>query len=351
MSPWSSLSTSIPHFSACGMMNCCQAIEDDEENDENARAGSKRPRLALYPDAINPYHVLQVRRDATSTELRESYQRLALWHHPGRFTDKEEQERRSHMFHIISACYETLQDNVHRQRYDLIVYQIERNFLLGGEILIRGKPLFVPWTFQKTSGQRFVDLCASSPKPRDNNTQIPVLLSSSSSTTTIVSDDDLTLHAPDDASHDRGPLELLYKARRWQPFTNPYTMFDYIFSSCVFARHVNDGSTPQLFHTTPTRLTKTTALQTGATKKHQDGCWVTVTSRIVQDRKLTQTECVMTQSGKQCVSVKVDSEPWYGGSTGGHDNHMSKLQCCPKQDVDDQCFHLFPCGTLPTTGK
>ena len=337
-------------------MNCFQRMKDDDDNDEKVRGGKKRSRKSVYPEAVNPYHVLQVRRDATSSELREAYRRLALWHHPSRCTETEERERRSHMFIIISACYETLQDNDHRQRYDLFLHQIERNFPLG-EVLVGGKPLFVPWTFQKTSGPRFVDLCASSPPRRDDD-RIPALLSSSSSTTTIGSDDDLTLHTPDDTRHDRCHLELLYKARRWQPFTNPYIMFDHVFGSCVYA-HVNDKSTPQLSNMTPTRLTKATASWTGATTKHPDGSRVSVTSRIIQDRKLTRTERVMIQPGKRHATIKVDSEPWYGDPMDGHDNHTSKLQCCPKQDDDDdddnptwnQCLQLFPCGTLTATGK
>ena len=33
---------------------------------------------------VNPFHVLQVRQDATVDEIRQHYRRLALWHHPGR---------------------------------------------------------------------------------------------------------------------------------------------------------------------------------------------------------------------------------------------------------------------------
>ncbi len=56
-------------------------------------------------EAVNPYHVLQIRRDATPSEIRQAYRRLALWHHPGPKADcREERQRRLHVFEVLAAC-------------------------------------------------------------------------------------------------------------------------------------------------------------------------------------------------------------------------------------------------------
>jgi hypothetical protein len=56
---------------------------------------------------INPYHILQVRIDATLSEIRENYMRLSLLHHPGRQAPNDaEIQRRARVFKLLAACYE-----------------------------------------------------------------------------------------------------------------------------------------------------------------------------------------------------------------------------------------------------
>ena len=76
--------------------------------------------------AINPYRMLQIRKDSTKHEIRQAYRRVALWHHPQR-TDTQatisdaERERRERIFTILAACCETLLERESRTRLDALL--------------------------------------------------------------------------------------------------------------------------------------------------------------------------------------------------------------------------------------
>jgi curved DNA-binding protein CbpA len=96
--------------------------DDEEENDAII--------MSTAPSSfVDPYHVLQVRRDATPMEIRRAYQRLALWHHPGRSTmdviPPQERARRRQVFEVLAACYETLIDKSVRARFDALLKEAE----------------------------------------------------------------------------------------------------------------------------------------------------------------------------------------------------------------------------------
>lgn len=78
---------------------------------------------------VDPYQVLQIRRDATALEIRHAYMRLALWHHPGRTTlgslTPPEKARRRQVFEVLAACYETLIDKATRARCDALLREAE----------------------------------------------------------------------------------------------------------------------------------------------------------------------------------------------------------------------------------
>lgn len=331
---------------------------------EQRVAGVKRPRS--IKESVNPYQVLQVRRDATPSELREAYRRLALWHHPGRCC-KEDQERRYKIFVIISACYELLQDNDHRQRYDMFVYQLERNFIMGGEILVGGKPLFVPWTSTKQPMVDYSNVCAT---PRDAPVDvIPALISSSS---TSSGEEEIHYSEEETTRLYGGPLELLYKARRWQPFTNPYIVFDKVFGSSVFAQVQIDNTCSSTATTaaaalalddTTDKMPTTTTAWTGTTTTLPDGSIVSITSRVLLGRKLTRTErTTILKDGKRQSTVQVTAEPWNAKDHDTDDHVGSNMNCCGcgmvsssaaaaahDDDYDDDkawSDYLFPCGGM-----
>jgi len=102
------------------------------------------------PIIVNPYQVLQVRRDATPQEIRQAYRRLALWHHPGRCcggtTTPDERNRRLHVFEILAASYETLLDKECRSRCDTLLSektaeQARSKDLPAGMVNVGGRPL------------------------------------------------------------------------------------------------------------------------------------------------------------------------------------------------------------------
>jgi hypothetical protein len=91
----------------------------------SSMAPSRRPRLLMgasttrttttqhpqHPLLVDPYQVLQVRRDATRSELRQAYRKLALWHHPGRTCGgREKRARRA----TLLRCHDASTRNLHK---------------------------------------------------------------------------------------------------------------------------------------------------------------------------------------------------------------------------------------------
>ncbi|GAX19684.1 hypothetical protein FisN_19Hh270 [Fistulifera solaris] len=84
------------------------------------REWTKRRSRPNHNSSIDPYQLLQIRRGATTQEIRHAYQRLALLHHPVRRRQQNQQ-----MFEILAACYETLMDVEARRRCDLLLDEQE----------------------------------------------------------------------------------------------------------------------------------------------------------------------------------------------------------------------------------
>ena len=226
---------------------------------------------------VNPYHALQVRHDATPSEIREAYRRLALWHHPARKRDlaQDELQRRYEVFTTLAAAYETLLENETRQLYDVFVRQE-----FEGEVWVGGKP----WSPNKPVLQS-VFSCDTV----GIDEQLPDLIGSSSSESIEY-----------DEAH---PLALLRKARRGRCFSDPYDVFDEVFGSRVFERVICTPASPTLAR--PLR----SAAWTGSTRTLKDGTLESKTSRILHDRKLTRTEIITEfPDGRKRTRVTVKAE-------------------------------------------
>ena len=76
---------------------------------------------------VNPYRVLELRRDATPAEIIRSYRKLALMYHPGRKVSCPlERKKRVQFFEILAACYETLMHNEFRRKCDVLLRESEK---------------------------------------------------------------------------------------------------------------------------------------------------------------------------------------------------------------------------------
>lgn len=283
-------------------------------------APKKRPRqpspmhAAGEPDeAINPYHILRVRRDATPSEIREAYRRLALWNHPTRRTDLfgAEEIRRQQMFIILAACYETLQDNDARILYDVLLQKQSRGTALAG-----GKP-WVPTTTPRSypqlepifSGCDDLDLVQES-----TDIDIPALMSSASiDSDDYEGDDDDYLASGElsfsDYSHDMSltedPLKTLRQARRGRPFSDPFDVFDGVFGSQIFPRIPLDGHIISEYQ----QRTPRSAAWIGTTNTSKDGTKVSTTSRILNDRLLIRTDTTSREpNGRTRTVVTVEGK-------------------------------------------
>mmetsp|Transcript_22348 Transcript_22348/g.41623 ORF Transcript_22348/g.41623 Transcript_22348/m.41623 type:complete len:318 (+) Transcript_22348:134-1087(+) len=70
-------------------------------------------------DGDDPYEVLGVSKTATEIEIKKSYRKLALQHHPDKQSTEEGRQRATQIFAKISNAYEILSDPQKRQEYDM----------------------------------------------------------------------------------------------------------------------------------------------------------------------------------------------------------------------------------------
>lgn len=261
---------------------------------------------------VNPYQVLQVRHDATPSEIREAYRRLALWHHPGRSCGSaEERERRVRLFNILAACYETLLDNGTRQKYNRLAH--EEAELTGHSFWAPAKPCSLesierdveehssPYSYCEHSPCGTNDTATPTMGGRD---EIPPLLSSSSSHSMESDDEDI----------EASPLAIMMRARDGRPFTNPYHVFEKVFGTSLFSepeeepsggRHRRSPSTPRKKQQ---RQSRSSAWK-GESKVLMDGTFVSTTTRVLHNKRLVRTETITTdENGEKHSRVTITSE-------------------------------------------
>jgi DnaJ-class molecular chaperone len=69
---------------------------------------------------ITAYRVLGINKDASSSEIKKSYHKLALKHHPDKQNTDEDRARAQSLFAKIAGAYEILSDDDKRQEYDTL---------------------------------------------------------------------------------------------------------------------------------------------------------------------------------------------------------------------------------------
>eukprot|EP00546_Thalassionema_frauenfeldii_P015635 CAMPEP_0178909800 /NCGR_PEP_ID=MMETSP0786-20121207/8738_1 /TAXON_ID=186022 /ORGANISM="Thalassionema frauenfeldii, Strain CCMP 1798" /LENGTH=309 /DNA_ID=CAMNT_0020581971 /DNA_START=70 /DNA_END=996 /DNA_ORIENTATION=+ len=245
---------------------------------------------------VNAYVVLQVRRDATPSEIREAYRRLSLWHHPGRSRDicEEESKRRSEIFSILGFSYETLAEKETRQMYDVLLQNQRKH----AETRKPRTETIAPIE-PSTTNPSCVPFYSCS-YVLDADDEIPSLITSESINESEENKFDLNKY--DSARQDS--LFLLRKARNNRPFTNAYDLFDSVFGSTIYPR-VSEYSTQSY----SLRREAFTPAWTGETRLLRDGNVLAKTSRVLHNRRLTRTELISKgPEGAKCLHVTVKSE-------------------------------------------
>jgi len=345
---------------------------------------------------VNPYEILQIRRDATPVEIRQSFKRLALFNHPGRETIAAEgRMRRLQSFNLLAACYETIMDPDSRRRYDAICREQERSKLqagVRGALFVGGKPLqstsvddqslgserkILNGVFslirkgtsrnEKESSSHTVPPLSrasseSSSTEQEEAEDLPVLSSDHEDTwcafsqepstftspsrkisrsvtaatvttkasvappslvdaTTSEDDDEAEAHFTEKTTRRLfgGPLSNLFKARNFEPFSDPYDVFEDVFGSQPFTRvsrkdiSCADDSMSLIdgIESSPASPPRSPSAWRGEKHTSSDGTkTVYTTSRIVHDRRLTRTETVTrTPNGITKTHVSVTAEP------------------------------------------
>jgi hypothetical protein len=361
--------------------------------------------------AVNPYHVLQIRRDATPSEIRQAYRRLSLWHHPGRKVDcAEERQRRLQVFEILAACYETLMGNESRRMLDGLLRDLEasrlnyttrqRSGLPRGQMFVGGKllpgkddaspllskskgliacilteaeaeegddaqhehghaegiPNLSPASSHSSSSceeqdpDRLMVLSCSPPASicdRSDDNYLPSLVNASTSGSDEVAEEHYS-----QAETDRlfgGPISLLCRARKWEPFTDAFVVFEQVFGTPLF--QVDPHEIGRLTDWQPLRTTRSSAW-TGSSETKPNGTTVFTTSRVLHNRRLTRTETIKVnhRTGLRNSVVTVTAEDLeepmdHAGSnclscTGTGISCSSSPHCRNSED-DAICGNLF----------
>lgn len=390
------------------------SVDDDSILDMAPAIKKSRPTL------VDPYQVLQVRRDATPSEIRHAYRRLALWHHPGRClkTPREERARRRHVFEVLAACYETLLDKDARVRVDALLK--ERPVQAQHVVLSKNRPRetlpdLVPSLSRLSSNSESdsdsVDglhhprrRSESSPTPATagtgckNSSQQPSQASSHHRKLSVgshpsvsaqpqvrkVVDQPLSLlscggpssveepatlpsliRSSSSASQTNihfsehetnrlfgGPLQLLFRARRWQPFTDPFAIFADVFGP------VDLGPIPDAdaeWKPLPHRP----SAWSGSSEKLRDGTVIFTTTRTLHDRVLVREETIRGHDRHSKVTVTSEELPTLEAVPSSDESACNQFDACAyfqahvrgDDDDDDDDEDSLPMCLNPCTRR
>ena len=258
---------------------------------------------------VNPYRVLQVRRDATSAEIRQSYRKLSLFFHPGR----KRSRRNYNKFVVLSKSYETLINEQARQRYDEVVFAGDKNIVYGN-ILVGGKPLE-----QKLESPPSLTLPEYQLQSVDSDDQSSIAIHTlclKNDHQSIIETNDLPAHVPplvscsssdsSDASVKRsGPLRFMYEARDGEEFNDAYDVFEQELGSKLYERvhfdNADDAVAESDCDSSPGLLFGSTCEQNPKNKTI-----LLTTTRISEGRKFTQT--IKHDADREIKLITVKSE-------------------------------------------
>jgi len=184
------------------------------------------------------------------------------------------------------------------------------------------------------SGCRTLNLLTCGLPSLDNTEQQLSALLSSTSTT----EDGGDIHYTEGETNRLfgGPLQLLFRSRRWMPFTDPFTIFARVFGSKVSLGPIPDK--PAEWKTLPPPINQSAGWK-GSSEELPDGSVMFTKSRVLHNRTLTRTEIVRVdpRTGRKHSYVTVTSETL---SMEEPDDDEIDEAGCLRLDV---CIHFTEC--------
>ena len=294
--------------------------------------------------AVNPYHILEIRKDATPSEVVLSYRKLALLMHPGRkskITSPLERKLKMERFEVLAACYETLIHNGIRRRYDTLLKETENK-----EIITNSTAATTTTTTTTYNKNNAMLICAS---PTDYDDKVLYTIPARNDTKGFKSLADSSAlfvsHSQGSEDEDEeaeiqytektvnrlfgGPLSVLHRARNFKPFSDPYEIFNKVFGNESIFRPVKLTDINVAMNTSAENLLydelfpinenakncktdrddKSTNDHLQQQQQHQT-TKVFVSSRVLHGRKITKTETVHIDpiTSRARVDVTVDGE-------------------------------------------
>jgi DnaJ homolog subfamily B member 6 len=91
-------------------------VEPHHSTDTRSRHFSKP--FSIMEDGDDPYQVLGVPKDASESDIKKAYRKLALRHHPDKQTTEDGKQQATVLFAKISNAYEILSDPQKKRDYD-----------------------------------------------------------------------------------------------------------------------------------------------------------------------------------------------------------------------------------------
>ena len=296
--------------------------------------------------AVNPYHILEIRKDATPSEVVLSYRKLALLMHPGRkskITSPLERKLKMERFEVLAACYETLIHNGIRRRYDTLLKETENKEIITNRTAAATTTTTTTTTYNKNNAM----LICASPSDYDDKVlyTIPTrddtkgFKSLANSSALFVSHSQGSEDEDEEAEIQYtektvnrlfgGPLSVLHRARNFKPFSDPYEIFNKVFGNESIFRPVKLTDINVAMNTSAENLLydelfpinenakncktdrddKSTNDHLQQQQQHQT-TKVFVSSRVLHGRKITKTETVHIDpiTSRARVDVTVDGE-------------------------------------------
>ena len=211
-------------------------------------------------------------------------------------------------------------DDTEQHKNPVIISQSEEAAftLLGSSshpsFLDMESPKKQPRTRKPRTCKSFILDCAAGGSSYDESLQLPALLNSSSTTEVYQGDEERHYTETDTDRLFGGPLQLLFRARRWRPFTDPFVVYKSVFGSEIpgssKADDIDDDK-PTSWNSLDGTSSQGEPWKRGSAERQADGSMVYTQRRVFRNKRIIRRETVWTdlETGQKRTTVSVTSEP------------------------------------------